>query len=131
MFQFHSLNLIAFFFIFQSLYDGCCWKVEIELFFVFFSHAFILVLLYMLLLLVMLGEWEKGATFAGFLGLIIKTRKLYMLLVMISLVSLRGWSDYCGELLVVSALSGLWEMRELLYFWARKGFCLWSYGGLE
>ena len=54
----------------------------------------------------------KGAAFVGFLGSIRKRRKLYMFLVMLSLVSLRGWFDYCGEVFVVSALSG----RELFVF---------------
>ena len=52
----------------------------------------------------------KGIAFAGFLGSIRKRRKLYMFLVMLSL--------------------GFFE-RKFLYFWARKGFCLWSFGGLE
>ena len=42
-------------------------KVEIELFSVFCSHALLLALLYMFLLLVMQGEWEKELSLLGFL----------------------------------------------------------------
>ena len=63
------------------------------------------------------GWMGKGAAFAGFLGSIRKRRKHYMFLVVLSL---RGWYDCCGELLVVSALSSLWERREL--------FCIFGLG---
>ena len=42
-------------------------KVEIELFSVFFSHALVLALLYVFLLLVVQGEWEKELPLLGFL----------------------------------------------------------------
>ena len=42
-------------------------KVEIELFSVFCSYALLLALLYMFLLLVVQGEWEKELPLLGFL----------------------------------------------------------------
>ena len=42
-------------------------KVEIELFYVFCSYALLLALLYMFLLLVVQGEWEKELPLLGFL----------------------------------------------------------------
>ena len=42
-------------------------KVEIELFSVFFSHALLLAFLYVFLLLVVQGEWEKELPLLGFL----------------------------------------------------------------
>ena len=42
-------------------------KVEIELFSVFCSHALLLALLYVFLLLVVQGEWEKELPLLGFL----------------------------------------------------------------
>ena len=42
-------------------------KVEIELFSVFCSYALLLALLYMFLLLVVQGEWEKKLPLLGFL----------------------------------------------------------------
>ena len=42
-------------------------KVEIELFSIFFSHALLLALLYVFLLLVVQGEWEKELPLLGFL----------------------------------------------------------------
>ena len=42
-------------------------KVEIELFSVFCSHALLLALLYVFLLVVVQGEWEKELPLLGFL----------------------------------------------------------------
>ena len=42
-------------------------KVEIELFSVFFSHALLLALLYVFLLLIVQSEWEKELPLLGFL----------------------------------------------------------------
>ena len=42
-------------------------KVEIDLFSVICSHALLLTLLYMYLLLVVQGEWEKELPLLGFL----------------------------------------------------------------
>ena len=76
-------------------------KVEIELFSIFCSHALVLALLYMFLLLVVEGEWEKELPLLGFLIQQEKGGSFICFWLCFPWVSLRGWFDCCGELLVV------------------------------
>ena len=78
------------------------------------------------------GWMGKGIAFAGFFGSIRKRRKLYMFLVVLSLSFFERlfwllWRVVGG----LGPLKFVGKKGTFLYFWARKGLCLWSYGGLE
>ena len=119
------------FFFFSFLCPAFC----SYLLFYFCSHALLLALLYMFLLFCSIGFWEwmgKGIAFAGFFGSIRKRRELYMFLVMLSL----GFFKRFVWLLwgVVGGLSPLGfggKGGTFCIFGLGKGFCLWSFGGLE
>ena len=72
------------------------------------------------------------SAFVRFFGSIRKRRKLYMFLVMLS-------SSFFERFVWLTVGSCWWSQPSwisgkggnFLYFWASKGFCLWSFGGLE
>ena len=119
------------FFLFSFLCQAFC----SYLLFYFCSHALLLALLYMFLLFCSVGFWEwmgKGIAFVGFFGSIRKKEEAlyvfghtffgFLWVVCLTAVGSCWWSQpswICGK------------GGNLLYFWARKGCCLWSFWGLE
>ena len=119
------------FFLFSFLCPAFCSYIL----FYFCSHVLLLALLYMFLLFCSVGFWEwmgKGIAFARFFGSIRKRRKLYMFFG-------HAFFGFLWEVCLTTVGSCWWSQPSwicgkggnFLYFWARKGFYLWSFGGLE